>query len=294
MYNSNKISCILGSMEWMEIDFLKLGKNVGMNEECYYSKGLLLKRIHTSLQWRIVPTISLWFCTCVHHTKTHKCSFWLNLVLPSQFINISVDWISLMSNASAIMLKVAVSLAPENRCFTFLSLAQYWFIYTLQMAFYHRLIAHLRRQSKPIRWTRDRQFLSLPHPPILQHQNTRITSNYSLGACFRSRCSHFNPSVISNVILIRGRAWPNQCSKWIFRGSRNLEGSREVETVLELTGDQWLWRQGTEDSHGQSDFGLHIKWRWMGWEMQRETGIILGVMERLWFKGTKWKCCHWE
>ncbi len=32
----------------------------------------------------------------------------------------------------------------------------------------------------------------------------------------------------------------------------------------------WLWRQGTEDSQGQSDLGLHIVRWWMDLELQRE------------------------
>lgn len=55
----------------------------------------------------------------------------------------------MMGNVSAVMLNVAGSLtlykALLQNLFHFF-LGNSVFIYTLQMAFYHRLIAHLRRQ----------------------------------------------------------------------------------------------------------------------------------------------------
>lgn len=144
------------------------------------------------------------------------------------------------------------------------------------MTFYHRLLISEGNKSGGVALTRDHPFSPIPHPPIHQHQSTRITSNYSLGPCFRSCSVDFNPSVISSAVLIRGRAGPNQCSKWIFRGIHSLEGRREGDAMLcwpHWGADRetwWLWRQGTEDSQGQSDLGLHIVRWWMGWELQRE------------------------
>lgn len=113
-------------------------------------------------QWRRdLTTLALWL-RVLHNAQTistHcKNLVYQWIVSPLQCIHISIHLMMvfssmqrMMDNISAVMLNVAGSSALEkalwqNHSLFFYQLKPYWLIYTLQMAFYHRLIAHLRGQ----------------------------------------------------------------------------------------------------------------------------------------------------
>ncbi len=110
------------------------------------------------LQWRRDPAIlSLEFCTGKHHSEKCKNRVFQWIVSHLQCIHISIHLITvfssmqrMMGNGSAVMLNVAGSLALDKalwkNLFHSFQANPYWFIFTLQMAFYYRLIAYIRRQ----------------------------------------------------------------------------------------------------------------------------------------------------
>ncbi len=206
----------------------------------------LMNNKTTILQWRRDPAIlSLEFCTGKHHSEKCKNLVFQWIVSHLQCIHISIHLITvfssmqrMMGNGSAVMLNVAGSLALDKALWQ--NLFRQIRIDSFSPSKWHFttdwLLISEGNKSGGVALTRDHPFSPIPHPPIHQHQSTRITSNYSLGSCFRSCYVDFNPSVISSAVLIQGRAGPNQCSKWIFRGIHSLEGRREGDTTLGCAG----------------------------------------------------------